>query len=64
MNEEDALNQIIAELEGQLADLKARLPAHSIPPTMIAELDERLADARIRLAENSPTVDSPGNDAG
>ncbi len=30
----------VAELEKQLADLQARLPAHSVPPSMIAELDE------------------------
>jgi len=28
------------ELQRRLADLKARLPAHSIPPTMMMELDE------------------------
>jgi HAMP domain-containing protein len=39
----------VAELEKQLADLQARLPAHSVPPSMIAELDEleeALAQAR------------------
>jgi hypothetical protein len=30
----------LAALEQQLADLKARLPAHSIPPSMMAELDQ------------------------
>ena len=45
---------LITALEDQLADLKARLPAHSIPPAMIAELDdldEHLALARQRLAQ-------------
>jgi len=32
--------QRIAELEQQLADLQARLPAHSVPPAMIEELEE------------------------
>jgi len=39
----------VAELEKQLADLRARLPAHSVPPSMMAELDEleeALAQAR------------------
>jgi hypothetical protein len=39
----------VVELEKQLADLHARLPAHSVPPSMIAELDEleeALAQAR------------------
>jgi hypothetical protein len=30
----------IEELERQLADLKARMPAHSIPPSMMIEVDE------------------------
>lgn len=39
----------IKELETRIEDLKARLPAHSIPPRMIAELDDledELAAAR------------------
>jgi len=38
-----------AELERRIADLKARLPKHSIPPAMLIELDdleEQLARAR------------------
>ena len=34
------LRQHIAALEARLADLHARLPAHSIPPAMVVELDE------------------------
>ncbi len=30
----------IKELEEKLAELKARFPAHSIPPSMMMELDE------------------------
>jgi len=48
------LRRIIAALEARLADLYARLPAHSIPPAMIAELDEideQIAQARARLAK-------------
>jgi DNA repair exonuclease SbcCD ATPase subunit len=30
----------VAELQRRLADLQARLPAHSIPPAMMAELEE------------------------
>ena len=29
----------LSELESQLADLEARLPAHSIPPNLVAEMD-------------------------
>ena len=30
----------IADIENQLADLEARLPAHSIPTGLIAEMDQ------------------------
>jgi hypothetical protein len=30
----------LEEVEARLADLKARLPAHSIPPSMMMQLDE------------------------
>jgi len=39
----------IRELEQRIADLKARLPKHSVPPAMIMELEEleeELARAR------------------
>jgi hypothetical protein len=42
----------VSDLEQRLADLLARLPAHSVPPSMIAELDEleeALAQARRQL---------------
>ena len=32
--------QRIAELERRIADLKARLPKHSVPPAMFIELEE------------------------
>lgn len=32
--------KIVEELEQRIADLKARLPKHSIPPAMLIELDE------------------------
>jgi anti-sigma-K factor RskA len=43
----------VSELEQRLADLLARLPAHSVPPSMIAELDEleeALAQAQRQLS--------------
>jgi hypothetical protein len=52
MGDREALLKTIARLEARLTDLQARLPAHSIPPSMIAEwdeLDEELAEARARL---------------
>ena len=39
----------VVELERRIAELKARLPRHSIPPSMLLELDEleeQLAQAR------------------
>ena len=54
MDERKELEKTIASLEAGLADLEARLPAHSIPPAMVSEmdeLDEQLAQARTRLAE-------------
>jgi hypothetical protein len=45
----------VAELEKQLADLQARLPAHSVPPSMMVELDdleEELALARRQWRED------------
>ena len=35
-----AAKKLIEELETKLADLEARLPAHSIPPGLIAEMDQ------------------------
>jgi hypothetical protein len=49
----------VAELEKQLADLQARLPAHSISRSMIAELDdleEALALARRQWLEEQANV--------
>ena len=47
------LENKISELETRRDDLIARLPAHSILPSMIAELDEiedQLSQARIQMA--------------
>jgi hypothetical protein len=32
--------KLIAELEKQIDELKARLPAHSVPPHMFIQLEE------------------------
>jgi hypothetical protein len=43
----------VVELEMQIAELRASLPAHSTPPTMIMqleELEEELEAARAELA--------------
>jgi hypothetical protein len=44
----------VTELEKRIADLKARLPRHSVPPAMIIELDEleeELERARVETAQ-------------
>jgi hypothetical protein len=50
------LEKMISQMEMQLVDLQARLPAHSIPPNLIAEMDEiddQLNEAKSRLAAMS-----------
>ena len=52
-NNIDQLENKITNLEARRDDLIARLPAHSIPPSMIAELDEiedQLSQAKVHLA--------------
>jgi hypothetical protein len=47
----------IAELEERIADLRARLPRHSVPPSMIIELEdleEELERARQRAEAQKP----------
>ena len=44
----------VAKLEKRIADLKARLPRHSVPPAMLIELDEleeELEQARAEAAQ-------------
>ncbi len=44
--------QQLRELEARLADLKARLPAHTVRPAMIMELEEleeQIAETRARV---------------
>ena len=45
---------LISQLERQLADLQARLPAHSIPPNLIAEMDE--IDDQLNKAKSQLTA--------
>ena len=43
----------IEELEKQIAELKSRWPAHSVPPTMLQQLDE-LEEALERERRKQP----------
>ena len=50
--------QTIEELEQRVADLKARLPKHSVPPAMLIELEdleETLKEARSDAAREEPS---------
>jgi cell division septum initiation protein DivIVA len=46
------LSTQIVKLEQQVADLKARLPKHSVPPAMLIALEEMEEElARLKEAE-------------
>ena len=53
------LEERIAELEMRLADLKARLPAHSIPATMLIEMED-IEDELERLRKATRKEGTPG----
>ncbi|MFC1900872.1 histidine kinase [Chloroflexota bacterium] len=45
-------NERIKEIEEEIADLKARWPAHSVPPSMwmkLEELEEKLEQAKAEM---------------
>ena len=48
----------IAELEQHLAELRARLPRHSVPPTMLLELEELEDELEQRAGERELQVES------
>ncbi len=51
---DEQLQQRVADLERRLVELHSRLPAHSIPSSMLVELDEldeQLAAVRRQLGE-------------
>lgn len=55
----------LKQLEKQIADLKSRWPAHSVPPAMLQQLDELEEELdRLKDGENSlksgPTEKMPG----
>ena len=49
----------MAELERRIADLKARLPRHSVPPAMLQEL-ESLEEELEQLVQESEGEDETG----
>ena len=62
----------IGELEMQIAELKRRWPAHSVPPTMFQELDEleeeleneRIDDIRLKKAAKNRSSATPDGEDG
>jgi len=66
INSEKVINATkrIEELQTKLANLDARLPAHSIPPSLIAEmdqLDEQIQSEKKILAELLTEEKNGGN---
>jgi hypothetical protein len=54
----------IEELEKQIAELKRRWPAHSVPPTMFRQLDEleeELERERKKAAEEKGSATADGH---
>lgn len=56
MNREDR----VRELQERIADLRARLPKHSVPPAMLQELED-LEEELARLTREAEEV---GNETG
>ena len=55
----------IKKLEGQIAELKSRWPAHSVPPTMVQqleELEEELEEELKKIAEGEADAKADGSD--
>jgi hypothetical protein len=58
-------NERIGELEKQIAELKSRWPAHSVPPAMLQqleELEEELDRELRKAAEGLTNVQADGPD--
>lgn len=52
------VSERIGQIEGQIAEIKARLPRHTPPASMLVELDE-LEDELRRLQGAPPTSEAP-----
>jgi hypothetical protein len=58
-------NGRVRELEGRIAELKSRWPAHSVPPTMLQqleELEEELERELRKAAEGLANAQADGPD--
>jgi tRNA-Thr(GGU) m(6)t(6)A37 methyltransferase TsaA len=52
-------NERIAELEKQIAELKERWPAHSVPPALMEQLDELEEELRLELKRRDEASKAP-----
>lgn len=50
----------VAELERRIADLKARLPKHSVPPAMLQELESLEEELEQLIGESEEGRDETG----
>jgi len=58
-------NERIKKLESQIAELKSRWPAHSVPPTMfqqLEDLEEELQKELKKAAEGRADAKTDGRD--
>lgn len=53
MNSKEVVNERVTILETQIADLKERWPAHSVPPAMMQQLDELEEELRQEIRKAS-----------
>ncbi len=61
----EGLRKELAELEKQLASLKAALPVHSLSPAMFQQLDDleyQIKQKRAALEQENPQSDPPSNE--
>jgi len=61
MDTMDTRNRLV-QLETRLADMRARMPAHSVRPAALMEIEdveEEIASLRAQLVEAGPDAESP-----
>jgi hypothetical protein len=58
-----AQQERITQLEHRVADLRARLPKHSIPPAMLIELEDLELELEQLRAEAAQVDEGPGEQA-
>jgi len=54
------MDKKIEELTNKISDLKKRLPAHSVPPSMMQELEELEAELETEKTREKDQKKAPG----